>query len=205
MIKQIHEIRLKDIILLDATKSARSLMRFPLPIWLFKKKLNSLIKEIFSLIGGQTIDTCQDDFDKLLSYRRLMLLEALYKAVMIEIGLKPKIIAMKILLEREIADSPYLMEVLAEVKRLTGIDITTPEDLQVFTEYIQHKVDKHKEVFPDRSEEVEEVKLTKVIYSVFNYLGEPYNESMRLITFIELKSLAEERSKQSNTKDDGIE
>ena len=125
----------------------------------------------------------------------------------IEIGLKPKIIAMKILLEREIADSPYLMEVLAEVKRLTGIDIETPEDLQTFTDYIQHKIDKHKEIFPDAeiSEEQSEVKLAKVIYSVFNYLGEPYNESMRLITFIELKTLAEERSKKSNTKEDGIE
>jgi hypothetical protein len=196
MIKQLHEIVLKDIILLDATKSAKSLKKYWfVPLFLCTKELEKLTKQIFEAIGSQTIDDLQDEFDKLLSYRRLQLLEALYKAVTIEFGLKARINAWKIILEKDFKESEQLAKVLEEVKIHTGIEIRSPENVKELEDYIQHKIDKHREMYPEI--EREEVKLTKVIYSVFNYMSEPYNENMRLITFIELKLMAEERIKQS--------
>lgn len=189
---------MKDIILLDATKSANSLKKYWfVPLFLCKKELESLTKQIFDSIGSQTIDDLQDEFDKLLSYRRLQLLEALYKAVNIEFGLKSRINAWKIILQKDFKESEQLQKILEEVKIHTGIDIKTPESLKELKDYIQHKIDKYDEMYPEIQKET--VKLTKVIYSVFSYMSEPYNESMRLITFIELKSMAEEKIKQNRT------
>jgi len=53
-----------------------------------------------------------------------------------------------------------------------------------------------------KQEEKKEVKLQKILYSVFNYMGESYNEDMRLITFIEMKELAEDRIKRAQLKQD---
>jgi hypothetical protein len=198
MLKQIHEIRLKDIILLDATRKTDSLKKYWfVPLWLCRGELEKLTTEIFKLIGN-AIEDFQTEFDKLLSYRRLLLLETLYKAVYIEVNLRGKINADKILIGKDYEDSPQLHKVLEEVKKHTGIEIKTPENLKEFEDYVQHKIDKYQEMYPEKKKE-EEVKLTKVIYSVFNYMSESYNENMRLITFIEMKAIAEERVKMSKT------
>jgi hypothetical protein len=201
MLKAIHEITLKDIILLDATKNANCLKKYWFtPLFLCRSELESLTKQIFDSIGGKTIDNIQDEFDKLLSYRRLQLLEALYEAVEIEIGLKARINAWQIILEKDYTESKQLQRVIEEVKNHTGIEIKTPESIKELKDYIQHKLDKHVEMFP----EVEKtgVKLTRVIYSVFSFMSEPYNENMRLITFIELKEMAEEKVRSSKTNEE---
>jgi hypothetical protein len=201
MIKKLHEILLKDIILLDATKNANCLKKYWfVPLFLFHKQLENLTKQIFDSIGGKTIDNIQDEWDKLMSYRRLQLLEALYKAVDIELGIKARINAWKIILEKDYKESEQLKKVLDEVKKHTGIEIKAPENVKELRDYIQHKIDKHAEMYPEQ--EKTEVKLTKVIYSVFNYMSEPYNESMRLITFVELKAMAEDRVKQSKPQEE---
>ena len=198
MLKEIHEIRLRDIILLDATRKADSLKKYWfVPLWLYRTKLEKLTKQIFELIGS-AIEDIQTEFDKLLSYRRLLLLDALYKAIYAEVNIRAMVNADKFLIGKDYKESEQLNRVLEEVKKHTGIEIKTPENLKEFEDYVQHKIDKYQELYPEKEKE-EEVKLTKVIYSVFNYMSEPYNESMRLITFIELKAIAEERVKMSKT------
>jgi len=207
MIKRIHEVLLKDIILLDATKTANSLKKYWfVPLFLFHKRLENLATEIFKLIGNSPITDIQDEFDKLLSYRKLQLLEALYKAVIIEVVLKSRIDAWKILIGKELSESEAEFEkVKAEVLKHTGIELNTSDDVSILRQYIEHKADKYREMYPEiESEGRPSVKLTKVIYSVFNYLSEPYNESMRLITFVEMKEMAEEKIKlQSKSEDNG--
>lgn len=206
MIKKLHEIRIKDVILLDATKSANVLKKYWfIPLWLCRKELETLAKQIFESIGGQTITSIQDEFDKLLQYRKLQIYEALYKAVQIELGLKPKINAFKIIIEKDYKDSPQLERVLSEVKNWTGIQIETPEDLTEFEDWIQNKIDKYAEMFqqPDTTGQ-KEVPLIEVFYSVFNYMGEPFNDEMLLIAFLGMRKMAEGRiMKQSNTSEDG--
>jgi hypothetical protein len=201
MIKNLHEITLKDIILLDATKNASSLKRYWFtPLWLFRARLEKLTKEIFDSIGGKTIDNLQDEYGKLNSFRRLQKLEALCKAVKIEFELRPRINAWKIILEKDYKDSEQLQKTIEAVKEHTGIEIKEPKDLKEFYDYVEHKIAKYREMYPEI--EREEVKLTKVIYSVFNYMSEPYNESMRLITFVELKAMAVDRIKQSKPQEE---
>jgi hypothetical protein len=206
-IKYFHEITLKDVILLDATKSANVLKRYWfVPLWLCRKELEALAKQIFDAIGGKTVEDLEDQFERMHSYRKIQVLELLYMAVKIEIGIKPRIIAWKIMLEKDFKESPRLASVLDEVKKITGIEIQNPEDLNTLADYIQHKIDKHAEMFPQKDqEEGEESSLSKVIYSIFNFMGEDYKEDMRLITFLTMKEMAESRIKQYKTQEDGIE
>jgi len=160
--------------------------------------LEKLAKQIFESIGSETVDELQTAIERLLSYRRLQILEALYKAVKIEFEVKSKINVFKIIMSKDFAESPHLEEVLKEVKNHTGIEINSIKDYNDFKEYIDFRIDKHKETYPEiKHEEKAEVKLQKVLYSVFNYMGESYNENMRLITFIEMKAIAEDRLKQA--------
>ncbi len=203
MLKQFHEITLKDVILLDATKSANVLKKYWfIPLWLCRKELESLAKQIFESIGGKTVTNIQDEFDKLYQYRKLQIYEALYKAVQIEFGLKAKVNAWKLILQKDYKESPQLEKVLDEVKKYTGIQIETPDNLKEFEAFIQHKIDKYAEMYPiEEIEEKETTNLSKIIYSVFNFMNEPYNENMRLITFIELKTMAEDRIKSQKPED----
>ena len=212
MLKQLHEITLKDVILLDATKDARILKKlWFIPLWLCKKELETLGKQIFEAIGGSTMQDLEDKFDRIMSYNKLQILEALYKALEIEVKLRPQIMTYKILLQKEHKESGQLLKVTEEIKNITGIEIKEPGDLKIFYDHVQYKIDKHAEMFPLVDEghidedHKEEVKLIKIIYSVFNIMSEPYNEHMRLITFIELKAMAEEKINQLKTNEDNGE
>ena len=206
-LKPYHEIILRDVILLDATKSANVLKKYWfIPIWMCRKELEKLAKQIFDAIGGERITDISDDFEKLLSYRRIQLLQALFKAVQIEIGLKPRIIAWKIILEKDFKESPLLEEVLATVKQYTGIEIVTPEDINTLVDFIQHKIAKHEEMFPEIvQEEGEQHSIVEVLNSVFLCLDLQPNENMLLVTWIGLKEQAKKRvrSQQPNTDENG--
>ena len=208
LLKPLHTITLKDVILLDATKSANVLKKYWfIPLWLCRKELEKLAKDIFTSIGGQTVTSLQDEFDKVMMYRKLQIYEALYKAVQIELSLKPKINAFKIIIEKDYKDSPQLERVLSEVERWTGIKIETPEDLQTFEDWIQHKIDKYAEMFPvEDMTDRQEVPLIEVFYSVFSFMNEPFNDKMLLIAFLGMKKMAEGRiAKQSNTETDELQ
>jgi len=157
-----------------------------------------LAKEIFDLIGSNTIEQIENETAKIISLNNLQILEALYKAVQTELNLKAQINVWKLIIDREYKESPLLEQFLKAVLEHTGIDIKTPEDLKRFEDLIEFKIDKHRENYPSiKPDEKQEVKLQKVLYSIFNYLGEPFNENIRLITFIEMKELAEDRIKQA--------
>ena len=196
MIKAFHDITISDVILLDATKSAKSLKKYWfVPLWMIRKvELEDLTKQIFDAIGGDTVQDISYDFDKLSAYRKLQIYEALHKALLIEISLKNRINAWKLILNKTFSESKNLEDVIAKVKEYTGIEINNPRDLRTFEDYIQHRADKYKEMFPEKEIEGKtEVSLTKVLYSVFNFLGEPFKEDTRLITFVEMKQMAEDK------------
>lgn len=205
MIKIYYDITIKDVILLDTTKSASHLKKYWfIPIYFCRKELESLAKKIFEAIGNSAVDQLQNDFDKLISYRNLQILEALYKLVVIELRLKSKIAVWKLIAGKELEESDQLAEVLAEVLKYTGIDIKEPKDITDFNDYVEFRLAKHKEQFPEIKPDETKTNLTRIIYSIFNYMGESYNENMRLITFVELKDIAEDRIRsQSNTNENG--
>ena len=63
----IHEITLKDILLLDETKRATHLLKYKwMPFLFVRKGLEELASDIFDKLGNQTIDNIRDEFDKLI-------------------------------------------------------------------------------------------------------------------------------------------
>lgn len=204
MLKPFHTITLEDVILLDATKSANVLKKYWfIPLFLCRKELEKLAKQIFNSIGNAITPDISDEFEKLLSYRNLQVLELLHMAVRIEFDIKSRIVAWKIILSKDFKESRQLEKVLAEVKKHTGIQIEKPEDLQAFNDYVQYKIDKHAEMFPEQEQEKEEVNLSKVIFSVFNYMGQTHNRKMLLIDFVTMKQMAEEKLSQSKSTENG--
>jgi len=205
MIKSFYNITLKDIILLDATKNANVLKKYWfIPLWLCHKQLEKLATEIFESIGSNTIDDLENEFDKLISYQKLQILQALYKALQIELDLKARINAWKIIMDNDYKESAQLEKVLSEVLKYTGIELKTPEDLKAFEAHVEFVFDKHNELFPKMEvEDQPKTKLTEVIYSIFNYMGEPFDENMRLIMFVDIKKMAEDRIHKSKNNDNG--
>ena len=205
MIKRLHEITIEDVILLDATKSANVLKKYWfVPLWMCREELETLAKQIFESIGSSTVTQIADEFDKLLEYRKLQIYRALYRAIEVELGLKTKINAWRILLHADFKDSPQLEKIVSEIQKYSGISIKTQDDLKAFADFIQYKNDKYNEMFPAQDdEEKKEVPLSKVIYSVFSYMGEPHNRHMLLIDFLAMKETAEDRIKSQTPEDDG--
>ena len=205
MIKSIYQITLKDIILLDATKTANSLKKYWfVPLFPFRKRLEKLAAEIFKLIGNSPVTDIQDDFDKLMAYRRLQILEALYKAVIIEVVLKSRIEAWKLLIGKDLNESEEEFEkVKSEVIKHTGIELKSPEDVDVLRQYIEHKADKYAEMYPEiKQDEEKQTKLIDVINSVFVFMNQPINRDMYLTDFVSLKNLAESKIKSESKPED---
>jgi len=203
ILKPFHEITLKDVILLDATKSANVLKKYWfIPLFLCRKELESLAKQIFEAIGGKTASNLQDEFDKLHQYRKLQIYEALYKAVQIEFGLKAKINAWKIILQKDYTESPQLGKVISEVERITGIKIETPDDLKTFNDWGLHKIDKFNEMFPvEDISEKEQVSIIAIFNSYFMAVNRSLDESMRFVVFLDMKKSIDDRMKSQNKEE----
>lgn len=203
MIKTIHEITLRDILLLEETKRATHLLIYKwMPFMFVRGKLEKLAEEIFHQLGNNTIEAIQDEFEKLIIYRKILLLEALHGAIIGELKLKAKINAWRVVANKEVVKSRDLTKILDDIKRIAGIEIKTDEDLIRFEKHIEFKVDKFKEIYPEKKQE-ESADLGKIIYSVFNYMGEPYNIDMRLMDFVKIKEVAEDKAIKLKNREHG--
>jgi hypothetical protein len=68
---------------------------------------------------------------------------------------------------------------------------------------VQNKIDKFKQTYPEKDKS-DAASVQEVIYSVFNYMGETYNESMPLNAFVTMKQMAEKKIKSTpKTTEDG--
>lgn len=203
MIKTIHEITLKDILLLDETKRATHLLIYKwMPFFIVRGRLEKLAQEIFQQLGNNTIEAIQDEFEKLILYRKILLLEALHGAIVGELKLKTKINTWRVSVKKDIIESKDLTKIIDDINSITGIRIETDEDLVKFEKHIEFKVDKFRELYPKKKQE-EKTDLGKIIYSVFNYMGESYNIDMRLMDFVKIKEVAEDKAIKLKSKEHG--
>lgn len=198
MIKKIHEITLRDILILEETRKATHLKKIKwIPFILLKWKFEKLAKDIYDRIGSKSIDDLQNEFEKLLSYRRLQLLEALYNAAYIALFMQTKINVFKLILNQEPIEDKYISEILEKIKRIARIEIKEPGDFKNFEKKIQRYKDKYDERYKntdnEEAEKQPERSTTEIIYSYFQYLREPLNEDMRLLTFLSMRKMADEK------------
>jgi hypothetical protein len=185
-VKTIHQITVGDVILLEDTKSGKHLKGW-MPF--STKKLEKLVAEIFEKLGADTADELERKFDKILSYRRLQLLEALWKALDAELNMK--LTVGLLLIDKKLPSSDLLDRVVDKIKDVTGIEIKDLEDVEKFKKHIEFRNTKHQQLYFDKKIE-EKTDFTKIIYSYFNYMDEPFNENMRYLSFLTMKKMADE-------------
>lgn len=93
---------------------------------------------------------------------------------------------------REI-NSPNLARYIAEVKRTTGIDINTVDDLKRVKQTLQFRIDKYNEAYMQKLKKEEgKTYLMSIALGVFSYLNMPFNPQITVIEFIEARKKAEE-------------
>lgn len=192
--KKIYEITVKDVILLHETKSGSHLKSRWIPLYFVKGKLEDLASEIFQRLGDKTVNELEKSIRRVLSYRNLQRLEALWKALDIEMKLRVGINITLALIGKETIQSKTLRQVLDKIKKVTGIDIKEPLDIERFKKHIEFKNDKHTERYPEENpnDKKEDTDFTKIIYSYFNYMNESYNEDLRYLAFLTMKKTADE-------------
>jgi len=205
MIKRIHEITLRDILLLEETKSADHFKRFSfVPFWIISKRVDQLVSDIFNRIGEDTTDQLMDKFEELFEYRKLQILEALYNAAYSAFFMQGNINVFKTLIDKEIVENKALSTIVEKVKQYTGIEIKEPVDFERFSKKINFLKDKFEERYSKaQKKEQKKLDITEIIYSYFHFLSEPFNEKMRFLTFVTMKKLADQKIKDEKNKDNG--
>jgi len=212
MIKAIDDVKIKDF---DKMKRSGKLSQFKtkwnvLPVFLFKKRLFSLVNEMVKMIESNKID---DDVD-LLEFKsslavEIIQLEALFQVAYtwLILNVETKVQLNKVRLtrgqRRKIKDEKIsrLTSALNKILELTRIDIKGEDQLIQLADYIKHKKDVYKQNCPDpvdQNGETRELYLLDYASIYAAYMGEPVN-GLSEMTFPELKALklrADDRLKQ---------
>lgn len=194
MIKSIYKLTIGDVVLLKEAESASHLKNKYIPIVFLRKGIEKLVEQIFERLGTKSIEDLEYEFDKILSFRNLQKLEALWLALDIEMNLRVNLNTSLLLIGKKEIPSATFKLVIEKIKEL-GIDINLVSDVDKFKKHIEFKNDKHRENYLSEPKiDAKDVDFVEIIYSVFRYMGEPYNENMRFLSFLTMKKIAEEIS-----------
>jgi len=206
MIKSIHNLTVGDVILIQETESASHLKSKYIPVIFLRKGIERLASQVFERLGTKNIDELEREFDRILSFRNLQKLEALWIALDIEMNLRVNLNSSFLLIGKEEVPSLTFSAVIDKIKEL-GIEIKLVSDVKKFEKHIEFKKDKYLENYPQKKEsETGDIDFVEIIYSVFRYMGEPYNENMRFLSFLTMKKIAEGISLKNalnNTENNG--
>jgi len=195
MVKTIYEIKLRDVILLSETKSAKHLLKYKwMPWFVVRKKVEELTEQIFEKLGSQTIDDIREGYDRTFSIRYIQLLEALHKLLTIELNDKVKLNSLRAKLGEEPFDSD-LNKTIALIKENTGIEIKRDSDVKRFEKKIEFVNDKHREIYPEKEIDETPKSIIQTIKGILSYVGENYNEDLRIMAYAEFKIMAIEKIK----------
>jgi DNA repair exonuclease SbcCD nuclease subunit len=191
MIKGIHEITVGDVVLLKETENAAHLISKYIPSLFLRRRIEKLAVQIFERLGTKNIAELENEFDKILAFRNLQKLEALWIALDIEMNLRVNLNSSLLLIGKNEIPSLTFNAVIEKIKEL-GIDIKLVSDVKEFENFIEFKKDVYLENYQEKEEsEGDDVDFVEIIYKVFRYMGEPYNENMRFLSFITMKKIAE--------------
>jgi hypothetical protein len=205
MIKSIHNLTVGDVVLLQETESASHLKSKYIPVIFIRKGIERLASQIFERLGTKNIDELEKEFDRILAFRNLQKLEALWIALDIEMNLRVNLNSSLLLIGKNEIPSPTFKAVIDKIKEL-GIEIKLVSDVKKFEKHIEFRKDKYLENYTQKEEsKTDDVDFVEIIYSIFRYMGEPYNENMRFLSFLTMKKIAEDISLKNalNNSDNG--
>ena len=200
MIHSIYTMSIGRYGRLDKTQDARLLRRWfnPLPVGLFRKRINKFFESVREALGGDGNDTeLYDQLERVYMTNRMLLLSVLYDALYLLMITKAGVDMTLLLLNKEVQEPKNLDFFKEQTKELTGIEINNALDILKIRDELTRMKDKFAERFPDKPvDEQEKSTFYRGALSIFSLMEMPYNPDMTLSEFSELKHLADDRRKQ---------
>jgi len=98
-----------------------------------------------------------------------------------------------------------LSRYINNIKELTGIEINSPEDIQIVDEHLQYRIDKYNSMIRKQQADAPDKKvyLMDIVISILNYLNEPVNVHLTVLEFIDFRNSAIEKSNKERSKVNG--
>jgi hypothetical protein len=122
-----------------------------------------------------------------------MLMQALLMGVQMHLGEKIQLEMLRPGYDMHLQIDPVLVKYISDIEVVCGIKIQNIEDIIAFRDEIERKSDKYAELFPEK-EQKQGVSILQLAFSVFSIMNMPFDGSMSLTEFAELKQFANERS-----------
>jgi len=208
MIKNYWEITLRDYDIIERTGNVSHLFRWYniLPAFLFigriKKTLQILSKK---LNGIDTSELNNEDLWQQQSITTINAIKANYYGIVNVLKLQSKfnfiVKFYKEVSTRKLKEvkNRNLDKYIGNIKKLTGAEIKSLQDIQKVKKNLDFRIDKYNENYSVKKEQTEKVYLMSIALGIFSYLNLDFNPKITVIEFIEAKNIAEKQYQKNKS------
>ena len=200
MIHNIHTMDIRTYGQLDQTEDLSLLRRWynPFPVkWFDTDEFFLALRELF---GEDTSRSISDESYKIISYNRILMLDRMLRTMSVLMRNTNERSLFSLLFKRDVNNDTGNLDIYVQkVKDITGIEVKDGDDLKLLQKEIQRRLDKYKELTPDKPIEVKS-DFMDVVLAVFSIMEMAYTPDMKLSEFGRLKKLADKKNKP---KDNG--
>ena len=170
------------------------------PVWIVQKHIEKFISDFNRAFNGQSDMSVYKDVDKLLAYNRIEILDMLAQALNVHLSYKSRLEVLRMQIGKKVKPDQALEFYVKKIAEITGIEIKTLEDVEVFKEEITRSKDKFDEMFnkPEK-QEVKGVSIVELWWRICATVElSPDIDNTTLYELAELKAQAEEKVKAIN-------
>jgi hypothetical protein len=193
MIHTIYSISIRRYVELDETKNLDLLRKWynPFPVKWFDTE--SFFDEFNNIFGNS--NNVEREAYKIIAYNNVLMLDAMYKVVLLLMQSQNKINMFSLLFKRKFKNiKSNLEKYRAKIKHITRIDIFKEDGIKRLEKEIRKRKDKYLQEF--KKEEPTPIDFMEFAYSVFSICEISFNPEMTLFEFAKLKNRADKIIKQ---------
>ncbi len=164
----------------EKSKDLRVLFRVYVPIWYAVKFSGQFVKEFNGLFKKDSENANEDLLIQLQYQNKIMLMQTLMLGVQMHLGEKIELEMLRPGYNAHLQVDPVLVHYLQEIEQCTGIKVETIEDIIVFRNELERKIDKYNELFPVKEAPKEGVSIYRLAHGVFEIMNMPFNDTVTL-------------------------
>lgn len=171
-----------------------------MPVWIVQKHIEKFISDFNRTFNGESESKVYKHVDELLAYNRIETMEFLYKCMIVHTQYKAHLEVLRMQIGKGAKPDPALSLYVQKIADITGIEIKTLEDIDVFKEEIIRSKDKFDEMF--RKPDTEPQKGVSIVELWWRICAtaelSPDINNTTLYELAELKAQAEEKVRAIN-------
>lgn len=181
----------------EKSKDLRVLFRVFVPNWYAIKYSGQFVKEFNALFKK---DSENDNYDLMIQLQyqnKIMLMQTLMLGVQMHLGEKIQLEMLRPGYDAHLQVDPVLVHYIQEIEQCCDIKIQNIEDIIVFRNELERKIDKYNELFPVKEQPKEGVSIYRLAHGVFEIMNMPFDDTVTLerLAFLrdEAAKIAKER------------